>query len=575
MHDGLPLAPGLRERRPQAHTETDNTYDATTTDADFGLVTDTYTHTVPANAAYDQCTTAAYAAANTTANLIGLPAQTETDSVACGGFTEGSPASVPSGLNTLTAPASVSRPGQVVSDTRTFYDDPTYSATFPQASAPSKGDVTMTEKASGFSGSAFSYQATAKTAYDSYGRPTAVFDANGNKTTTAYTMNSVGLTTATTVTNALSRATTTTLDPERGLTLTSTGPNGVVTTEQYDALGRVSSVWLDSRATSSAASDTYAYTVSDTGITAVTTKKLNDSSGYQTSVQIYDAMLRPRQTQTITPQGGRMVTDTFYDSRGWVSATYNGWWDSATTPNTTLVTAANLHDEVPNQDYYTYDGPGRAVIDDSEKDNVVVSATTTVYNGDRTTVIPPSGGVTKATVTDPLGRTSELDAYTAAPALNTPSNTVTGIFSVSGGSYNATKYGYDGHGNQATITDANGDTWTSTYNLLGQATTKADPDAGTSTLVYDPNGNIIQSTDARGKTVSYTYDALNRKTGEYDAPVASQSSSNQLDSWAPAPGGPHLECRRGLRRHRPGRGLRDAQERGTPAHAPSLRHDPL
>src|SRR5262249_53229323 len=155
--------------------------------------------------------------------------------------------------------------------------------------------------------------------------------------------------------------------------------------------------------------------------------------GYQTSTTLYDALMRPRQTQTGTPQGGRLVTDTFYDTRGWKSATYNGWWDSATTPNTTLVSAANLKDEVPNQDYFTYDGLGRTPIGLSEKANVEVSRTTTVSNGDRTTVIPPSGGVTKATVTDSLGRTTELDEYTSAPTLNTPSNTFTGTWSVTGG----------------------------------------------------------------------------------------------------------------------------------------------
>jgi transposase len=85
------------------YTETDTTYDASTTDADFGLPTHAYTHTVPVSAAYDQCTTTSYAAANTGANLVGLAAETEADSVACGGFTEGSPASVPAALNTLTA----------------------------------------------------------------------------------------------------------------------------------------------------------------------------------------------------------------------------------------------------------------------------------------------------------------------------------------------------------------------------------------------------------------------------------------------------------------------------------------
>ena len=514
------------------YTETDTSYDAATGDADFGLATHSYTHTVPVNAAYDTCETTLYAAANASANLVGQVAGSETDSVACGGFTEGSPASAPTSLNSLTAPASVNRPAQVVSATRAFYDDPGFATTFPQSAAPTKGDVTMTQKASNYTGGAFTYQTTARSTYDAHGRPLTIYDANGNKTTTAYTMNSVGLTTATTVTNALNQATAATLDPERALTLTSTDPNGVVTTEQYDALGRATSVWLDSRSAPSTANYQFTYQVSNSGLTAVTTQKLHES-GVETSVEIYDAALRPRQTQTMTPAGGRLVTDTFYDTRGWTDHTFTGWWDSNpdNTPSTTLATASDLAGQAPVEDYYTYDGLGRTVIDDSENGGALVSVTTTVYNGDRTTVIPPSGGVVKTTATDPLGRTSELDEYTTAPTVNAPANTFTGIYSVTGGTTNATAYGYDGHGNQATITTA-GRTFTSTYNLLGQVTAKSDPDAGTSSMLYDPNGNPVQSTDARGKTISLTYDALNRKTGEYDAPTASQSSANQLASWA-------------------------------------------
>ena len=51
----------------------------------------------------------------------------------------GNPATVPAGLNTLTAPTSVNRPAQVVSDTRTFYDDPTFATAFPQP-APGTAD---------------------------------------------------------------------------------------------------------------------------------------------------------------------------------------------------------------------------------------------------------------------------------------------------------------------------------------------------------------------------------------------------------------------------------------------------
>ncbi|WP_280665491.1 MULTISPECIES: RHS repeat-associated core domain-containing protein [unclassified Kitasatospora] len=514
--------------------ETDTAYDATTTDADFGLPTAVYTHTVPANPAYDQCSLSNFAAPNTAANLVGLPSGSETDAVACGGFTEGTTSSVPGSVNTLTAPGSVTRPDQVVSATRTLYDDPTDAAawpqpsyTFPQTAAPTKGDTSIHQKLTGYTGSTPVWTTQSTEVNDSAGRPTDSYNAAGAKTHLAYTTDAVGLITATTATNALGQSASTTVDPARNLSLTSTDLNGVVTTDQYDPLGRITAAWSDSRATTLAANATYTYTVSNTGITAVTTDKLDEASSYVVSTVLYDAMARPRQTQSSTPQGGRMVTDTFYDSRGWKASTYNGWWDSATGPNTTLVSAANLKDEVPNQDYYTYDGLGRVVVDQSEKDNLLVSATTTVYNGDRTTVIPPSGGTVKSTLTDPLGRSSELDSYTAAPTLNTPADTFAGIWSVSGGTSQATTYGYDSHGNQNTTT-ASGSTWTTTYDMLGQAVSKQDPDAGTSTMAYDAVGNLVQATDSRGKTTSSTYDALGRQIGSYDAPVSGQSTTNRL-----------------------------------------------
>ncbi|WP_377272885.1 RHS repeat-associated core domain-containing protein [Peterkaempfera sp. SMS 1(5)a] len=527
--------------------ETDTSYDDDTASATFGLTTAVYTHTVPADPAYDQCDTTTYAKANTSLNLAGLVSGTEGDAVACGGFTEGSTASVPGSVNTLTAPASVNRPDQVISATRTFYDDPTGAATwpqpagpvFPQTTAPTKGDASISQKATGASGGALTWQTTAAQVFDSAGRPTDSWaprpgDASatpaGIRTRTTWSADSAGNPTGSTVTNTLSQSSTTTLDPARGLTVGTTDANGVKTVTHYDTLGRATGLWLASRPTSGPADYTYAYQVSGTGITAVTTNKLNDSGGYRTSTEIYDAMLRVRQTQDPTPQGGRMVSDTFYDSHGWKSATYNGWWDSATAPNTTLVTAADLHDQVPDQDYLSYDGQGRVVIDQSEKDNVEISRTTTVYNGDRTTVIAPTGGVTKTTVADAMGRTSELDEYTDAPTLHTPADTFTGVFTVTGGSTQATRYGFDAHGNQNTV-QAGGQTWTNTFDLLGRVTDKVDPDAGHSVSHYDLSGNVLQTTDSRGKSVSYTYDALGRKTAEFTAPSDSQSAGNEIASW--------------------------------------------
>jgi RHS repeat-associated protein len=138
----------------------------------------------------------------------------------------------------------------------------------------------------------------------------------------------------------------------------------------------------------------------------------------------------------------------------------------------------------------------------------------------------------KSTVTDPLGRTSEVDEYSARPTLVTPSDTFTGTWYVTGGTSTATKYGFDGHGNQSTTTDANGDVWTTTYNLLGQVTAKQDPDAGTTTgMTYDADGNLLQETNADNQTISFTYDSLDRKTAEYPAATADQSSSNETASW--------------------------------------------
>ena len=119
----------------------------------------------------------------------------------------------------------------------------------------------------------------------------------------------------------------------------------------------------------------------------------------------------------------------------------------------------------------------------------------------------------------------------------TPVTTAVAIPPASGAAQ-ATDYGFDAAGDQTTVTDeatASGtpQTWTSAYNLLGQVTSRQDPDTGlTSGMQYDFNGNLLQSTDSLGKTISAAYDALNRKTAEYDAATPAQAGGNELASWA-------------------------------------------
>lgn len=541
-------------------TETDTTYDTDASSPTFGLPLVLYTHGDLSEPDQRQCAITTYAPANTSLNLAGLPAEVETDAGACGGTNpDGASAPTAAQTNTLTAPSGVNRPADVVADQRTFYDDPALAATWPQPAAPAwpqaaptKGDISVIRVADDYSGGAFSYQTKSASAYDSYGRVSDAYDALGRKTHTDYTM-ATGVTTATTVTNPLNQTTTTTLDPLRGLPTSATDPNQVTASTHYDGLGRIIAVWENGRPTSSSANVLFTYRVSATDPTAVTTSTMNEAGGYYDSTVLYDALLRPRQTQDPTPKLGRRITDTFYDSHGWTWKTNNAWWDPANTPGTTLVTVPDS--QVDNQDVTAFDGAGRAVLATSYQRSAIKTRVATAYNlamasdGEATVTVPldatshPFTGATgKITIQDALGRTIEQDEYTTAPTVTidngsgtAPITTVAisgGSTTASNGNPQATQYVFDKTGHQTDVKSlATGDDWHTGYNLLGQATSKTDPDAGTSTIAYDPAGNIAQTTDARNKTISFTYDVLNRKTGQYAAAVADQAPANQMASW--------------------------------------------
>ncbi|HEX5402176.1 MAG TPA: RHS repeat-associated core domain-containing protein, partial [Pseudonocardiaceae bacterium] len=517
-------------------TEVDTTYDTNAADPNFGMAKFVYDHGDLTDPTQAQCTATSYAPANATANLVGLPAEVEVDAKACGGSNpNGATAPTVAQTNALTAPITLSRPADVISDTRTFYDNAALAATWPQPAdptwpqaAPTIGDPSVVRDATDFAAGAFVYQTAKATVYDSIGRVTGAYDANGHETQTAYTMTN-GLTTATKVTNPAGQVTTTTLDPARALPTSTTDPNNSTDTLHYDGLGRLTAVWESGRSASLAASVAYSYAVSKSAPTVITTKTLNRSQGTQTSTQLFDSLLRPVQTQDPTPQGGRLLTNTVYDSHGWVVKKNNSWWEPTTTPNGTLVTAGD--DTIANQDRYTLDGLGRTVIDESDQFAVAKQTTTTIYSGDRTTVIPPQGGVAQSTLTDARDRTTELDQYTTAPTVTAPTNTFTGRWSVTGGATEATTTKYDERGNVSDTIDPAGNDSQSTYNLLGNITSRHDPDAGTSTMTYDPAGNVLSTTDANGNTTSAVYDSLNRKTAEYNAAVSDQAPANELAAW--------------------------------------------
>ena len=123
----------------------------------------------------------------------------------------------------------------------------------------------------------------------------------------------------------------------------------------------------------------------------MTTQTLNDESGYITSTTLYDALLRVRQTQVPTPQGGILVSDNFYDSRGWLCKTNTDCWDStdqraAAAP---IITVADS--QVPDQTVTAFDGLAGRSWSPPTTTPQVKSATATAYYGDRVITVPPHG----------------------------------------------------------------------------------------------------------------------------------------------------------------------------------------
>lgn len=139
-------------------------------------------------------------------------------------------------------------------------------------------------------------------------------------TTTAYTPVTGEAPTSVTVTNARGHVATTTMDPLRGLPTKVTDPNGKITTTAYDPLGRTTKVWLPTRSAVTypdSPNHVFEYLVRNDGPVVVTTKSLTHDSKYNSGYAFYDGLLRDRQTQTESPdRAGRLVTETFYDTRG-------------------------------------------------------------------------------------------------------------------------------------------------------------------------------------------------------------------------------------------------------------------
>lgn len=425
----------------------------------------------------DETCTRVWYAENTALHLTGLPRRTETVAVDCD--------------------ATPSRPADVIADERYFYD-----GAASDTAAPTRGLLTRVEALDEWAGGPV-YATVTEYTHDALGRVVTESDALGATTETVYTPQTGPVTKVVTI-NALGHEVTADLQPAWGEPVKLTDANGNFTEIGYSPLGYRTGVWLPGRKKATEkASFVYTYAISQTVPTTVTSEAITANGTYLKTIEIFDGLLRKRQTQTDT-YGGRLVSQTVFDSRGLVAYESGANFNNESAATGDLVYISETNDVA--RTVFTYDGAGRVTEAAFKVKGDQRWSTATVYGGNdshwQTATVPPSGDTPTAVLADARGQVVELRQFHGSTA---------------SGAYDSTSYGYTPGGAIASVTDPGGNEWSYRYDLRGRLASFDDPDTGTTGLTYDAVGNVIATVDEADVERGFAYDALGRQTQVTDA----------------------------------------------------------
>ena len=334
-------------------------------------------------------------------------------------------------------------------------------------------------------------------------------------------------------------------DPRSGALFCATNAQGMVTSNAYDALLRLTNAAVSTTAYGAPTLWRKQFQYSLGGIVNLLSYNSvrllqNDPAavaGYHETYTYLDGLGRPIQTREQSETAGQYrVNDIFYNERGEVMAQMYPVWQSGTAFVVPGGTRTNV--------FTAYDPIGRVAA-------VYPCATSTFASGGLTgypTPLPGDAaspvGPTALTygdgsnpwavlVTDPRGKVRKylLDSC----------GRTNQIVEVTGAGNFTTTLAYNPVGDLTNITDSAGNRIAMFYDLLGRKVALADPDLGFWQYDYDLAGRLQMQTDAKNqKTLFYYNDAAGRLTRREGYTAAGQLVATNL--WAYDSNGGDAAC---------------------------------
>ena len=310
------------------------------------------------------------------------------------------------------------------------------------------------------------------------GNLVGVIDARGYKTSTEYSLD-YAYTFPVQVANTLGHTQSFTYDYKTGQILTSTDPNGQITTTLYDGFGRIQKI-IGPNDTIDSPGIEYFYDLNSRPIKITTVTKV-DIDEFVTSYAFLDGLGRTIEVKTEAEKPSEQLLSGIvkYDERGQIKEKYLPY----IVPSSGNYVAPNY---AQLKISYEYDPIGR-VTKTTGPDKV---SSCVQYDGWIVTAIDGNGHKLQSEK-DAFGRLIKVTEYNGAETY-------------------ITQYKYDALGNLEETIDAQDNKTIIKYDSLGRKISMNDPDMGEWSYEYDAVGNLKKQTDAKGQTINFQYDGINR-----------------------------------------------------------------